>query len=47
MREIIKEWQQDGFDLILGSLKRGLLGSVSSSVVRHAHRSVLVVREEE
>jgi ABC-2 type transport system ATP-binding protein len=31
----------------LGPLKRALLGSVSSSVVRHAYRSVLVVREEE
>jgi nucleotide-binding universal stress UspA family protein len=31
----------------LGTLKRALLGSVSSSVVRHAHRSVLVVREDE
>jgi nucleotide-binding universal stress UspA family protein len=30
-----------------GSLKRALLGSVSNSVVRHAHSSVLVVRGEE
>jgi nucleotide-binding universal stress UspA family protein len=31
----------------LGPLKRALLGSISSSVVRHAYRSVLVVREKE
>jgi nucleotide-binding universal stress UspA family protein len=34
-------------DRRLSPLKRALLGSVHSSVVRHAHRSVLVVREEE
>jgi nucleotide-binding universal stress UspA family protein len=31
----------------LGLLKRALIGSVSDSVVRHSHRPVLVVREEE
>jgi nucleotide-binding universal stress UspA family protein len=34
-----------GLGPLLGPLKRVLLGSVSSSVVRHAYRSVLVVRE--
>jgi nucleotide-binding universal stress UspA family protein len=29
----------------LGSLRRALMGSVSDSVVRHAHCPVLVVRE--
>jgi nucleotide-binding universal stress UspA family protein len=31
----------------LGGLKRALMGSVSDSVVHHAHCSVLVVRKEE
>ena len=31
----------------LGGIKRALMGSVSDSVVRHAHCPVLVVREEE
>jgi nucleotide-binding universal stress UspA family protein len=31
----------------LGGLRRALLGSVSDSVVRHAHCPVFVVREEE
>ena len=30
----------------LGTIKRALMGSVSDSVVRHAHCSVLVVRSE-
>jgi nucleotide-binding universal stress UspA family protein len=30
----------------LGPLKRALMGSVSDSVVRHAHCPVLVVRPE-
>ena len=31
----------------LGPLRRALMGSVSTSVVRHAHCSVLVVRDQE
>jgi nucleotide-binding universal stress UspA family protein len=31
----------------LGRIRRALLGSVSESVVRHAHCPVLVVRKEE
>jgi nucleotide-binding universal stress UspA family protein len=31
----------------LGGIRRTMLGSVSDSVVRHAHCPVLVVREEE
>jgi nucleotide-binding universal stress UspA family protein len=31
----------------LGGVKRALMGSVSDSVVRHAHRPVLVVRKED
>jgi nucleotide-binding universal stress UspA family protein len=52
-KEIVVLSEEIGAGLIvagsrgLGPLKRALLGSVSSSVVRHAHRSVLVVREEE
>jgi nucleotide-binding universal stress UspA family protein len=52
-KEIVVLGEEIGAGLIvagsrgLGPLKRALLGSVSSSVVRHAHRSVLVVREEE
>jgi nucleotide-binding universal stress UspA family protein len=30
----------------LGGIRRALMGSVSDSVVRHAHCPVLVVREE-
>lgn len=31
----------------LGGIRRALMGSVSDSVVRHAHCAVLVVRREE
>ena len=31
----------------LGGVRRALMGSVSDSVVRHAHSSVLIVREED
>jgi nucleotide-binding universal stress UspA family protein len=31
----------------LGGVRRALLGSISDSVVRHAHCPVLVVRQEE
>jgi nucleotide-binding universal stress UspA family protein len=31
----------------LGGVRRALMGSVSDSVVRHAHCPVLIVREEE
>jgi nucleotide-binding universal stress UspA family protein len=31
----------------LGGVKRALMGSVSDSVVRHAHCPVLVVRKED
>jgi nucleotide-binding universal stress UspA family protein len=31
----------------LGGVKRALMGSVSHSVVRHAHCSVLVVRRQD
>ena len=31
----------------LGGIRRALMGSVSDSVVRHAHCPVLVVRREE
>jgi nucleotide-binding universal stress UspA family protein len=30
----------------LGGIRRALMGSISDSVVRHAHCPVLVVREE-
>jgi nucleotide-binding universal stress UspA family protein len=48
--EILRNAEEIGADLVvvgsrgLGPLKRALMGSVSESVVRHAHCSVLVVR---
>ena len=51
--EIVNLAQEIGASLIvvgsrgLGGLKRALMGSVSDSVVRHAHCPVLVVRAEE
>ena len=48
--EILRIAEEIGADLVvvgsrgLGPLKRSLMGSVSESVVRHAHSSVLVVR---
>jgi nucleotide-binding universal stress UspA family protein len=48
--EILRIAEEIGADLVvvgsrgLGPLKRALMGSVSESVVRHAHSSVLVVR---
>jgi nucleotide-binding universal stress UspA family protein len=48
--EILRIAEEIGTDLVvvgsrgLGPLKRALMGSVSESVVRHAHCSVLVVR---
>ena len=50
--EIVKLAEEIGAGLIvmgsrgLGGIKRALIGSVSDSVVRHAHCPVLVVREE-
>ena len=50
--EIVKIADEIGAGLIvigsrgLGGMRRALLGSVSDSVVRHAHCPVLVVREE-
>ena len=51
--EIIDEAEQIGAGLIvvgnrgLGRIRRALMGSVSDSVVRHAHCPVLVVRRGE
>ncbi|MBX6764318.1 MAG: universal stress protein [Rubrobacteraceae bacterium] len=48
--EIVAVAEEIGADLVvvgsrgLGGLRRALMGSVSDSVVRHAHCSVLVVR---
>jgi nucleotide-binding universal stress UspA family protein len=50
--EIVVSAEQIGVDLVvmgsrgLGGVRRALVGSVSDSVVRHAHCPVLVVREE-
>jgi nucleotide-binding universal stress UspA family protein len=50
--EIVELAEEMGADLIvlgsrgLGGARRALMGSVSDSVVRHAHCPVLVVREE-
>jgi nucleotide-binding universal stress UspA family protein len=52
-REIVSLAEEIGTGLIvmgsrgLGGIRRALLGSVSDSVVRHAHCPVLVVRKEE
>lgn len=49
--EIVRLGEELGAGLIvmgsrgLGGLRRALMGSVSDSVVRHAHSSVLIVRE--
>lgn len=51
--EIVTLGQEIGAGLIvvgsrgLGGMRRALMGSVSDSVVRHAHCPVLVVRKEE
>jgi nucleotide-binding universal stress UspA family protein len=50
--EIVALAEELGADLIvmgsrgLGALRRALMGSVSDSVVRHAHCPVLVVRAQ-
>ena len=50
--EIVAQAEELGAGLIvmgsrgLGGIRRALMGSVSDSVVRHAHCPVLVVREE-
>jgi nucleotide-binding universal stress UspA family protein len=51
--EIVRLAEEIGAGLIvmgsrgLGGVRRALLGSISDSVVRHAHCPVLVVRQEE
>jgi nucleotide-binding universal stress UspA family protein len=51
--EIVELAQELGAGLVvvgsrgLGGIRRALMGSVSDSVVRHAHCPVLVVRREE
>jgi nucleotide-binding universal stress UspA family protein len=51
--EIVKLGEEIGAGLIvigsrgLGGMRRALMGSISDSVVRHAHCPVLVVRKEE
>ena len=50
--EIVAQAEELGAGLIvmgsrgLGGIRRALMGSVSDSVVRHAHCPVLIVREE-
>jgi len=50
--EIVRVAEETGADLVvmggrgLGGIRRAVMGSVSDSVVRHAHCSVLVVRKE-
>ncbi len=50
--EIVRVAEETGADLVvmgsrgLGGIKRALMGSVSDSVVRHAHCPVLVVRKD-
>ena len=52
-REIVNLSEEVGADLIvmgsrgLGGVRRALMGSVSDSVVRHAHCPVFVVRTDE
>lgn len=52
-REILALADELGADMVvvgsrgLGGLRRALMGSVSTSVVRHAHCPVLVIREKE
>ena len=52
-REIVRLAEEIGAGLIvmgsrgLGGIRRALMGSISDSVVRHAHCPVLVVRQEE
>jgi nucleotide-binding universal stress UspA family protein len=49
---IVQVAEETGADLVvmgsrgLGGIKRALMGSVSDSVVRHAHCPVMVVRKE-
>jgi nucleotide-binding universal stress UspA family protein len=51
-QEIVRVAEEIGAGLIvmgsrgLGGIRRALMGSVSDSVIRHAHCPVLVVREE-
>ena len=51
--EIVELAEELGVGLVvvgsrgLGGIRRALMGSVSDSVVRHAHCLVLVVRKEE
>jgi nucleotide-binding universal stress UspA family protein len=51
--EIVRVAEETGADVVvmgsrgLGGIKRALMGSVSDSVVRHAHCPVLVVRKEQ